>query len=409
MTQTPSGADVADAAPAYADSGAVAREGQPAWAAVVSLALGVFGLVTAEFLPASLLTPIADDLGVTDGAAGQAVTATAVIGAFAAPLMAMVTKRFDRRVVMWTLTALLVLSSLLGALAADYVTFLASRLILGVSLGGFWSMAAAMAMRLVPMDLLARAMAIILTGVSVATVLAAPVGASIGDLWGWRAAFLLSAGIGVLALVVQLSTIPRLPPVGAPGFRTLLALLTRPQIRLGLIATLLFASGHFAGFTYFRPFLEQVPAVDVPTISLTLLAFGIGGFLGNFAGAWLVERSVRLALTVAPVSIAAMAGVLVVGGEALAVAVTAIAFWGFAFGAIPVAISNWLTRAAPDEAESAGGLLVATFQVAIAAGAILGGLLVDSSGVAGALVYSALATLLAGVVVHRFGTEPGEA
>ena len=398
--------DIADIGPAVAEGQAAAEDqAAPAWPAVVSLAFGVFGLVMAEFLPASLLTPLADDLGVTAGAAGQAVTATAVIGAIAAPLMAMVTKRFDRRLVMWSLTLLLVLSSLLGAFASDFPTFLAARLMLGVSLGGFWSMAAATAMRLVPMRLLPRAMAIILTGVSVATVLAAPVGATIGDLWGWRAAFLVAAVVGLLALLVQVATIPKLPPVGAPGFRTLFDLLTRPRIRLGLLTVLLIASGHFAGFTYFRPFLEQVPVVDVGTISLILLAFGAGGFLGNFAGAWLVERNLKLALSLAPLLMAATALALVAGGSSLAVSTVAIGAWGFAFGAVPVGLTNWFTQAAADEAESAGGLLVATFQVAIAGGAILGGLLVDHSGVSGAIVYAGLATLLAALVVHTFGGE----
>lgn len=403
-----------DSAPAAASIAELAaspaeEQARPAWPAVVSLALGVFGLVTAEFLPASLLTPLAADLGVSDGAAGQAVTATAVVGAFAAPLMAMATKRLDRRLVTCGLTVLLVLSCLGGALAPDYATFLASRLLLGVSLGGFWSMAAATAMRLVPMRLLPRAMAIILTGVSLATVLAAPVGATIGDLWGWRAAFAIAAGLGAVALLVQVATIPRLPPVGSPGFRTLFALLGRRQIRIGLAAVLLTASGHFAGFTYFRPFLEQVAVVDVATISLILLAFGAGGFLGNLAGGVLAERDLKLAVALPPLLIAFTALVLVVGGASTLVSAAAIAAWGFAFGAVPVSVQTWFTRAASDEAESAGGLVVAAFQVAIACGAILGGLLVDTTGVVGALVYAGLATLAAASVVHAFGGSEGRA
>jgi DHA1 family purine ribonucleoside efflux pump-like MFS transporter len=158
-------------------------ETTPAWGAIISLSLGVFGLVTAEFLPASLLTPLAADLHITEGAAGQAVTATAIIGAIAAPTMAIITKRLDRRVVMWTLTALLIVSNFLAASASDLTTLLLARVTLGISLGGFWSMAAAMAMRLVPIRLMPRAMSIILTGVSVATVCAAPVGAYVGEIW----------------------------------------------------------------------------------------------------------------------------------------------------------------------------------------------------------------------------------
>ncbi len=142
-----------------------APEAPAAWAAIGALALGVFALVTSEFLPASVLTPLAADLGVSVGAAGQAVTATAVVGAIAAPLTPVLTGRFDRRTVMWALMALLCASNLLTVFAVNLPMLLVARILLGASLGGFWSMAAALAMRLVPAKALPRAMSIVFTGV----------------------------------------------------------------------------------------------------------------------------------------------------------------------------------------------------------------------------------------------------
>ncbi|TIM95716.1 MAG: MFS transporter, partial [Mesorhizobium sp.] len=165
-------------------------------------------------------------------------------------------------------TVLLILSNLLAAFASSLPVLLIARIMLGISLGGFWSMSAAMAMRLVPMRLMPRAMSIILTGVSVATVCAAPVGAYVGDIWGWRTAFMIAAVVGALALLVQIATLPKLPPAGVASFRTLLEVIKRPMIRVALLVVLLVASGHFAGFTYVRPFLEKVPALDIETISL---------------------------------------------------------------------------------------------------------------------------------------------
>ncbi|AZO66095.1 MFS transporter [Mesorhizobium mediterraneum] len=378
---------------------------EPAWGAVVSLALGVFGLVTAEFLPASLLTPLAQDLGVTEGTAGQAVTATAVVGAIAAPTMAIITKRLDRRLVMWGLTVLLILSNLVAAFASSLPVLLIARIMLGISLGGFWSMSAAMAMRLVPMRLMPRAMSIILTGVSVATVCAAPVGAYVGDIWGWRTAFMIAAVVGALALLVQIATLPKLPPAGVASVRTLLDVMKRPMIRIALLVVLLVASGHFAGFTYVRPFLEKVPALDIETISLVLLAYGIGGFFGNFAGGFMAERSLKTAVGLAPLLIAVAAALLLTLGASPVVAAIAVAAWGFAFGAVPVGLQTWLVRAAPDQAESAGGLMVATFQVAIALGAVFGGLLVDNAGVASAFAYCGIATLLAALAAFLLGPK----
>lgn len=388
---------------AVLDPAEIDERAEPAWGAVISLALGVFGLVTAEFLPASLLTPLAQDLGVTEGTAGQAVTATAVVGAIAAPTMAIVTKRLDRRLVMWGLTVLLILSNLLAAFASSLPVLLIARIMLGISLGGFWSMSAAMAMRLVPMRLMPRAMSIILTGVSVATVCAAPVGAYVGDIWGWRTAFMIAAVVGALALLVQIATLPKLPPAGVASFRTLLEVIKRPMIRVALLVVLLVASGHFAGFTYVRPFLEKVPALDIETISLVLLAYGIGGFFGNFAGGFMAERSLKTAVGLAPLLIAVAALLLLTIGASPAVAAVAVAAWGFAFGAVPVGLQTWLVRAAPDQAESAGGLMVATFQVAIALGAVFGGLLVDNAGVASAFAYCGIATLLAALAAFLLG------
>ncbi|RWO51530.1 MFS transporter [Mesorhizobium sp.] len=398
MTEPATGVMSAVLDPAETDERA-----EPAWGAVISLALGVFGLVTAEFLPASLLTPLAQDLGVTEGTAGQAVTATAVVGAIAAPTMAIVTKRLDRRLVMWGLTVLLILSNLLAAFASSLPVLLIARIMLGISLGGFWSMSAAMAMRLVPMRLMPRAMSIILTGVSVATVCAAPVGAYVGDIWGWRTAFMIAAVVGALALLVQIATLPKLPPAGVASFRTLLEVIKRPMIRVALLVVLLVASGHFAGFTYVRPFLEKVPALDIETISLVLLAYGIGGFFGNFAGGFMAERSLKTAVGLAPLLIAVAALLLLTIGASPAVAAVAVAAWGFAFGAVPVGLQTWLVRAAPDQAESAGGLMVATFQVAIALGAVFGGLLVDNAGVASAFAYCGIATVLAALAAFLLG------
>jgi predicted MFS family arabinose efflux permease len=375
------------------------------WAAVVSLSLGVFGLVTAEFLPASLLTPIAADLGISNGAAGQAVTATAVVGAIAAPTTAILTKGIDRRLVMWTFTLLLIVSSILAATASGLLTLLVARVVLGVALGGFWSMAGAMAMRLVPSHLMPRALSIVFTGVSVATVCAAPVGAYIGDLWGWRLAFALAAGIGVITLAVQMLSIPRLPPVGAPGLASLAKMLRRPSVSMALLATLLIASGHFAGFTYVRPFLEEVPALDIETISFVLLAFGIGGFFGNLFGGFLIERSLKADIGTGALAIAAAALVLVLLGSSEWLSAGAVTLWGFAFGMLPVGLQTWIVRAAPDQAESAGGLLVTAFQVAIAGGAIFGGLLVDGFGPLGAFIYAGTAMLAGALLVFSLGAR----
>jgi DHA1 family purine ribonucleoside efflux pump-like MFS transporter len=371
--------------------------------------MGVFGLVMAEFLPASLLTAMSADLVVSDGAAGQAVTATALVGAVAAPALPLLTRRLDRRVVMLALSALLVLSNLLAATAGSLATLLVARVMLGVALGGFWSMSAALAMRLVPGHLFARAMSLILTGVSVATVCAAPVGAWMGDLWGWRSAFVAAGVVSLATLAVQAATLPKLPPRDKPSLRVLGELLRRPPVRVALLAVLLVISGHFAGFTYIRPLMEQVTHLSVGAISGVLLGYGIGGFFGNFAGGWLAGRSERQAIVAGGVLIAALAAALLVAGGSPVVTAIAVTLWGFAFGAFPVGFQTWIVRAAPDQAEGAGGLLVAGFQIAIASGAVGGGLLVDRIGALGGPAFAVVALTLGTLLTLRHGPRAAAA
>lgn len=376
------------------------------WPAIASLALGVFGLVTAEFLPASLLTAMAADLGVSSGASGQSVTATALVAAVAAPSIPLLTRRFDRKSVMLALTLLLIVSNALAITAQSLGALLVSRVLLGVALGGFWSMAAALALRLVPEGRFARAMSIILTGVSVATVCAAPVGAWMGELWGWRSAFVAAGAVSLLTLAAQLLTMPALPPKDHTDLRVLGELLRRPGVRVALLAVLLVISGHFAGFTYIRPLMEDVTHLSVSAISAILLGYGIGGFFGNLAGGFIAERSERRAIVFGGTLIAVLAASLLLAGSSTVVTAVAVVLWGFAFGAFPVGFQTWIVRVAPDQAEGAGGLLVAAFQIAIASGAIGGGVLVDHVGALGGPGFAAATLTLGSLLTLRYGPRP---
>ncbi|WP_163269263.1 MFS transporter [Chelativorans alearense] len=375
----------------------------PAWGAVVSMSLGVFGLVGAEFLPASLLTPIAAELGVTEGMAGQAVTATAAVALITSLSITAVTRKLNRRFVLLGFSILLILSNLLVAIAPNLPLLLAGRILLGVALGGFWTLSAATMMRLVPERYVPRALSILFSGVSAATIFAAPMGSYLGAVAGWRTVFVAAAGLGVLALAVQFATLPDLPPRGQSRFGTLIEVLSRRAVGLAMAAILLVFVGHFAFFTYIRPFLETVTGVGVTGISIILLAFGIANLFGNYLGAFLLERSMRLTLAIMPLTMGTLALSLSALGGNVAADAAMVALWGLAFGAVPVAWSTWITRAVPDEAESAGGLFVASINLAIATGAAAGGLIFDVSGVttvflaSGAVLVIAAVTIMAGV------------
>lgn len=371
----------------------------PAWSAVFAMTLGVFGLVTAEFLPVSLLTPMASDLGISEGMAGQTVTATAVIALVTSLLITAATRRIDRRHVLLGFSTLLVVSNLLVALAPNMPLLLLGRVLLGIALGGFWTMSAATVMRLVPEESVPRALSMIFSGVSVATIVAAPMGSFFGDIIGWRNVFLIAALFGVLALLVQFATLPGMAPNAETRLKTLVEVLRRPMVGLGILAAAMIFAGHFAFFTYIRPFLETVTRVDVNGLSSILLGFGLANFLGTFLGGFMLERNMRFTQIVMPATMGILGlGLSGVGGIPMADALM-VALWGMAFGTVPVAWSTWLTRTVPDEAESAGGLLVAAIQFAIASGAAVGGLVFDTSGAIGVFAVSGVVLLMAALLI----------
>jgi len=377
----------------------VAVTEQPAWGAVFAVTLGVFALITAEFLPASLLTPMAASLGVTEGMAGQTVTATAAIALVTSLVISVLTRNIDRRIVLLSFSVLLVASNLLVAFAPTLSLVLVGRVLLGIAIGGFWTMSAAVAMRLVPEALVPRALSIIFSGVSVATVAAAPLGSYFGHLIGWRNVFLIATVIGVLAFFWQLVVLPKMAPTGSARMGTLVDVMKRPVMRAGMLSVLLVFTGHFAFFTYLRPFLEVVTGVSVNGLSLILLGFGVANFIGTSLAGFMLERSLRMTLLLMPLAMGAIALALVALGRAPLADALLVALWGMAFGAVPVAWSTWITKTVPDEAESGGGLIVAAVQFAITLGAAAGGVVFDHTGASGVFVGAGAVLLVAAAMV----------
>jgi len=281
------------------------------------------------------------------------------------------------------------------AAAPDYAVLLIGRLLLGVSLGGFWSMAAAVSMRLVHKSLIPKALSVIFGGVSVAMAVATPLGTWLGDAIGWRGVFLITAALGIITFVWQYRVFPSMKPAGQTRLSTLFGLLKRPQIRLAMAGMVGVFGGHFAFFTYLRPLLENVAHFSVSGISAILLGFGIANILGTAASGMMLRRSLKGTLLFMPLIMALMAAILVRFGESQPVTAILVTLWGFVFGAVPVAWTTWLTHAVPDETESGGGLQVASIQLAITAGATLGGVLLDAHGTLGTVTGSGIILLLA--------------
>lgn len=371
----------------------------PAWSAVFAISLSVASLITAELLPASLLTPMARDLGVSEGVAGQSVTVTALAALFASLFTSRITRGIDRRIVVLSFSLLLTVSSLMVALAPGIVVLLVGRALLGIGLGGFWAMAASLAMRLVSQHRVARALSIIFGGVSVAMVIAAPVGTLLGEAIGWRGVFIATAALGAVCWLWQLRVLPSMTDASGRSQAALWALFARPGVTAAMFAIFCVFAGQFAFFTYMRPFYESVTGLDATGFSVLLLAFGAANVLGTSLSAPLLNANLKRSLAVAPLVLSLCAGSLLMFGAQPSIAAATTVVWGLVFGVIPVGWSTWVTRTLGDEAESAGGLQVAVIQLANTAGASLGGVAFEMAGSLAPLVIACTLLFVTAVIV----------
>lgn len=375
------------------------------WGGVFAMSLCVFALIASEFMPVSLLTPIASELHVTEGQAGQAIAVSGVFAVFTSLFITAIVGRLDRKVLLLALTGIMAISGTIVALAPNYVVFMIGRALIGVVIGGFWSMSAATAMRLVPDDQVPRALAIFNGGNALATVIAAPLGSFLGALIGWRGAFFSVVPVAVIVFVWQWTSLPCMAAKAEGKSANVFKVLNRPLVALGMASVSLFFMGQFVLFTYVRPFLETVTQVDVSTLSLVLLGIGVAGFIGTSLISGFLKVGLYRTLIVIPVAMAGIAATLILFGGQLAVTAALLAVWGLIGTAAPVGWWTWLARSLPNDAEAGGGLMVAVIQLAITFGAVIGGVLYDMSGYRLTFVASAALLLIAALAAGLTSRE----
>jgi predicted MFS family arabinose efflux permease len=373
-----------------------------AWGAVFALALGAFTLVASEFMPVSLLTPIAADLRISEGQAGQAIAISGAFALLTALFVTSIAGRLDRKTLLLSLTLLMAVSGTVVAFAPNYLVFMAGRALVGAAIGGFWSMSAATAMRLVPLPEVPRALAIVNGGNALATVVAAPLGSFLGAIVGWRGAFFCVVPIAAIAFAWKFVSLPAMQAQAggesAGGPAAMVRLLKRPAVAFGMAAVSLFFMGQFALFTYLRPFLETVTHAGVSTLSLMLLVVGVSGVVGTALIGGLLKNRLYRMLIAMPLLMAATALALIAFGSSAAATAVLLAAWGLVGTSAPVGWWTWLAQTLPREAEAGGGLMVAVVQLAIMLGALVGGLLFDASGYQATFSMSAGLLLAAGAL-----------
>ncbi|USJ28414.1 MFS transporter [Ensifer adhaerens] len=369
------------------------------WAAVVAIGVGACLIVTSEFLPVGLLREIAHDLGVSEGEAGLMVTLPGIVAAFSALLTIAYVGHVDRRRVLWVLVALLAVSNLVVALSSGFTVLLVGRILLGISLGGFWTIAGSLGPRLRHDTEGAKATAVIFSGISIGTVAGVPLGVSIGTHFGWRSAFSATATVAIVVVVALVLLLPAIPAQRGNGLRAVPDVLARPMVRLALAATILLFAAQFAAYTYITPFLVRTSQVSPTMLSAFLLTFGVTGFFGNLYGGWMAAWNSRMAVAGSALLLSMAIALLALTGHQTWMAAVAVALWGFAFGMAPVALQTFALNSASDHLEAAAALLVFVLQIALGVGSFAGGIVADRYTSIGAFMIGIVGAFLAFAIV----------
>lgn len=351
--------------------------------ALLALTLSAFAIGTTEFVIVGLVPTIAQDLGVSLPSAGLLVSLYAIGVAIGAPVLTALTGRWQRKSVLLSVMTLFVLGNILAWMAPSYSSLIIARILTGLAHGVFFSIGSTIATSLVSRDKEASAIAIMFTGLTVALVTGVPLGTWIGQSFGWRATFMVVALLGLIALIGSAFLVPKNLKQSAPAsLASQLKVLTQPRLLLVYAMTAVGYGGTFTAFTYLAPILEQVSGFESGAIGLIMLVYGVSVAVGNIWGGRLADRMGPIkALNII---FAALALVLLVftftAGNQIAAVLTILIWGAFAFGNVPglqVYVVKLAEKYTPQAVDVASGLNIAAFNVGIAIGSMLGGVIIE--------------------------------
>ncbi|UDF30376.1 UNVERIFIED_ORG: MFS transporter [Roseateles sp. XES5] len=390
--------------------------------ALFALTVAAFAIGTTEFVIVGLIPTIAADLAVSLPSAGALVSLYALGVAVGAPLLTALTGRLPRKTLLLVLMALFSAGNLLAWLAPGYASLVAARVLTGLTHGVFFSIASTLATGLVPKEKAASAIATLFSGLTVALVTGVPLGTFIGQHFGWRATFLAVAGLGLLALAGSAAFVPRGIAHARPaGLLEQAKVLAQPRLLLVYAMTALGYGGSFVAFTFLAPMLQEVTGLSANTVSLVLVLYGAAIALGNVIGGKVADRDPVRALVVLFALQAAVLVILTFTAPAPFLALVTLAALGFlSFANVPglqLYVVDMARRHRPAAVDVASALNIAAFNLGIAAGAWIGGLVVASPLGLGAtpwigaiLVAGALGlTLASGALDRRERSQPDAA
>ncbi|MDN6072601.1 MAG: MFS transporter [Enterobacterales bacterium] len=369
--------------------------------ALFALTISAFAIGTTEFVIVGLIPTIAADLQVSLPSAGLLVSLYALGVAIGAPVLTALTGRMPRKTLLIGLMVLFTLGNLLAWKAPGYMSLMTARVLTGLAHGVFFSIGSTLATSLVPKEKAASAIAIMFTGLTVALVTGVPLGTFIGQHFGWHETFLAVSLLGIIALIGSLIFVPyglKLTPPASISSQ--LTILKQPRLLMVYAKTALGYGGNFVVFTFLAPILQQVSGFSASAVTWVMLIYGVSVAAGNLWGGRLADRMGPIkALQIIFLLLAAVLAVFSFTAHSPVLALITVLFWGaVAFGNVPglqVYVVQQAERYAPHAVDVASGLNIAAFNLGIAGGAWVGGMIVENYGLMVTPWVGAIVVLLA--------------
>jgi len=365
--------------------------------AVYILGLAIFAQGTSELMLAGLLPELATDLGVSIPDAGLLISAFAVGMLVGAPVLAIVTLRWPRRTALLVFLAIFALTHVAGALTPNYEVLLVTRIVGAFVYAGFWAVAAVTAVDLVPQNSRAKAMSVVASGLTIATILGLPAGTLIGQHLGWRAAFWTVAALSTLAMAGVLATIPggAPDPEVTPNLREEIRAMANPRLWLSYATTALVTAAILVIFSYFAPLLTQATGLRPGAVPGVLALYGVGSLIGITIGGRTADATPFRTLSVGISGLVVLSAALALwAGDPVVAIATVFLLGGFGFATNP-ALNARVFSLAGQAPTFATAINFSSFNVGITIGPWLGGLAIDAGAGYPALGWIAVALALA--------------
>ncbi|PRT16287.1 MFS sugar transporter [Bacillus toyonensis] len=353
--------------------------------ALLALAISAFGIGTTEFISVGLLTSISKDLNVSVTTAGLTVSLYALGAAVGAPVLTALTARMSRKTLLMWIMVIFIIGNGIAAVATSFTVLIIARIVAAFAHGVFMSIGSTIAAAIVPENKRASAIAIMFTGLTVATITGVPIGTFIGQEFGWRASFMAIVVIGIIAFIANSILVPSNLKNGVPvSFRDQFKLIKNGRLLLVFIITALGYGGTFVTFTYLSPLLQEVTGFEASTVTIILLVYGIAIAIGNMVGGKLSNHNPIRALFYMFLIQAIILFVLTFTAPFKVAGLITIIFMGlFAFMNVPglqVYVVILAERFVPSAVDVASAINIAAFNGGIALGSYIGGLVTNSLG-----------------------------